>query len=208
MITQSQVVAKIDSLKAYSVAQNATTANLFAPLYSAVTSYFSTGQSAVKAMSDVIKYMYNDIWRRNTVYEINIPLNLPTNYPLGYSDIRQCFYQFSQLMSISNESFYAGFVFTGLAPAVVATSNSYITTWIPEISAAGSGDISNLNSLAEWCKNSEGDSDLISILEDRGTIKSTMTMRQISNDIYKNRHALEVIHERAQGTYIPTYIGG
>lgn len=203
MISQVEVISKLDSLKEYSALKNTTTGTLFDPVYAEVYSYFSTNQSLKAPLTDCIKYMYNDIWRRNTVYEHDYPLSLPTNYPVGYDDIEKCFYSFSELINITNELFYNAFVFS--VPAGTVLSNSYLTSWTTEINAAKTGDVSNVSALAEWCKNSEGDSDIISLVEERGTIKSTLTMRQISEEIYINRHMKNVIEFKNAGTYIPSY---
>lgn len=208
MISLSEVNAKIDSLKAYSVSQNATTETLFTPLYTATTSYFQASTDISSQLREVIKYMYNDIYRRNVVYQYNYDVSLPTDYPTGYTDIRECFYTFSALMSISNETFYTGFVFSSSGTSQTAVSNSYIDSWVAEIGQAHTTESSNLAALADWCKNSEGDSDLISVVEDRGTITSSLTMKQIATMIYIDRYAKEIITEKSLTTYIPSYLKG
>lgn len=211
MILQSQIITKTNSLKAYSISQNATTEALFVPLENAVNIYFDGDFDIKKELSDVIKYMYNDIWRRNTVYSNVFPLSLPIiNYPLGYNDVRDCFYQFEELLAIDNETFYAGFVFetggTPEEPTQIPTLNVYIDAWIVEINQAQATNKSNLIALSEWCKNSEGDSDLISLFENRGTIVATLTMQEIANILYNGRGILDIINTLNAGVYIPSYI--
>lgn len=208
VITKQQILDKISQLKAYSIGKDPATGALFTPYEQAVNNYFSGTADIDRPLTDVIKYMYNDIWRRNTVYERNFPLSLPTDYPTGYNDITECFYQFSELLSISNETFYAGFVFEssgGEQPTQVPTSNKYLEKWTPEVQQAKASDKSNIEKLAEWCKNSEGNSDVISLLEDRGRIVSTLEMREIADIIYIDRKLLNIIKQLNLAVYIPSY---
>lgn len=209
MLNKTDVTNKIASLKAYSVSQNTTTEPLFMPLEAAVSTYFSSTVNIDKEVTDIIKYIYNDIWRRNTTYTNTYPLNLPTNYPKGYNDVRDCFYQFSELLSIDNATFYSAFVFstegTGTAAVETATSNSKLDSWTTEILAARATEKATLKALAEWCKNSEGSSDLVSLLEERGTITSELQMRQIAEIIYKDKGVLEIINTLNLNVYIPSY---
>lgn len=213
MIGSSDVLTKISILKAYSAGVNPLAETFFAPLETAVNSYFTQANIETE-LTNVVKYLYVDIWRRNTVFEYDYPLNLPTNFPTGWADVRQCFYQFSQLMAISNEDFYAAWIFEQpplgqpLPDNPVPISNTLIDAWIPEINQAKTTDKSNLVTLAEWCKNSEGDSDIISLLEERGRITSTLLMRQIAEEIYIARGVLEIIKDRNAGVYIPSYYKG
>lgn len=69
MYTQAEVNAKITALKTYSVAQDPATADLFTPLEIAVQEYFAANVNISGPLRDVVKYMYNDIARRTTIYE-------------------------------------------------------------------------------------------------------------------------------------------
>ena len=106
LYTQAGVNAKITALKAYSVAQDPATADLFTPLETAVQKYFAAGTNLSGPLRDVVKYMYNDIARRTTVYETDWPDNLPTDYPDGYNDVRGCLYDFAELMTVDNATFF------------------------------------------------------------------------------------------------------
>lgn len=205
MISKTVITNKIASLKAYSISQNATTVALFAPLEAAVSAYFNSNVTVDKEVTDIIKYIYNDIWRRNTVYTNTYPLNLPNNYPKGYNDVRDCFYQFPELLSIDNATFYSAFVFETTGTETKATSNSKLDSWTTEILAARSTEKATLKALAEWCKNSEGNSDLVSLLEERGTIITELEMRQIAEIIYMDKGVLEIINALSLNVYIPSY---
>lgn len=212
MYTQAEVNSKIMALKTYSAAQDPATADLFAPLETAVQAYFSVGVNLSGPLRDVVKYMYNDISRRTTVYETNWPDNLPTNYPDGYNDVRSCLYDFAELMAMDNATFFAAFVYeTPTAPAggtaePVPVSNNYLTDWEADITAATTADIDEVVELAGWCKNSEGNCDLIDLLEDRGKVLAQKSREEIAADIYINRGVLEIIQVRGLNVYIPTYL--
>lgn len=214
MYDKTNVTAKIAALKVYSVEQDARTGALFSSLESAVQSYFNAMGGTAGALRDVVKYMYNDIFRRTTVYENTYPLDLPTNYPAGYNDVRTCFYDFTPIMTISDATFYAGFVFelqsTGTGgtggSVVVPVSNTYLDTWTAAINAASTANPASVSALAEWCKNSEGDCDLVDLLEDRGIILEQKSREEITKIIYNTRGLLEVIQKLGINVYIPTLL--
>ena len=213
LYSQTEVSAKITALKAYSAAQDPLTADLFTPLETAVTAYFNASGNLAAPLRDVVKYMYNDIARRTTVYETDWPDNLPTDYPAGYNDVRGCIYDFTELMTVDNATFFAAFVYeTPTAPAdggaaePVPVSNDYLTDWEADITAATTADINEVAALAEWCKNSEGNCDLIDLLEDRGKVLSQKSREEIAADIYIDRGVLEIIQVRGVDVYVPTYL--
>lgn len=213
MYTQAEVNSKITALKTYSAAQDPATADLFAPLETAVQAYFSVGVNLSGPLRDVVKYMYNDISRRTTVYETNWPDNLPTNYPDGYNDVRSCLYDFAELMAMDNATFFAAFVYetpvtlsNDGAAEPVPVSNPYLDRWKANITDATTGDADKIATLAEWCKNSEGNCDLIDLLEDRGKVLSQKSREKIVADIYIDRGVLEIIQVRGIDVYIPTYL--
>ncbi len=213
LYTQAEVNAKIAELKTYSVAQDPATADLFTPLETAVQKYFAAGTNLSGPLRDVVKYMYNDIARRTTVYETDWPDNLPTDYPDGYNDVRSCLYDFTELMTVDNATFFAAFVYETPAAAEgggtaepVPVSNGYLTDWAADITAATTGDAGKISALAEWCKNSEGNCDLIDLLEDRGKVLSQKSREEIAADIYIDRGVLEIIQVRGVDVYVPTYL--
>lgn len=215
MYGKTDVTNKLAELKAYSITEEPLTESLFTPIESAVQAYFNAVVGTAGAFRDVVKYMYNDIFRRTTAYENEFPLNLPTNYPAGYGDIRTCFYNFAMLMEIDNETFYSGFVFesqsagtggTGGATVVVPVRNTYLDTWTAAITNAATSNPASVSVLAEWCKNSEGDSDLVDLLEDRGIIIEQKSREEITKIIYNERGLLEVIQTLGISVYIPTLL--
>lgn len=212
MYTQAEIATKITALKTYSVAQDPATADLFTPLETAVQKYFAADTNLSGPLRDVVKYMYNDIARRTTVYETDWPDNLPTDYPDGYNDVRSCLYDFTELMTVDNATFFAAFVYetpttaAGGTAEPVPVSNDYLTEWTADITTATTGDAGKISALAEWCKNSEGNCDLIDLLEDRGKVLEQKSREEIATDIYISRGVLEIIQTRGIDVYIPTYL--
>ena len=146
MYTQAEVNTKITALKTYSVAQDPATADLFTPLETSVQEYFAANANISGPLRNVVKYMYNDIARRTTVYETDWSDNLPTNYPAGYNDVRTCLYDFAELMTVDNATFFAAFVYetptatAGSTAEPVPVSNDYLTEWAADITTATTGD--------------------------------------------------------------------
>lgn len=215
MYAKTDVTNKLAELKAYSIAEEPLTESLFSPIESAVQAYFNAVAGTAGSFRDVIKYMYNDIFRRTTVYENEFPLNLPTNYPAGYSDLRACFYDFATLMEIDNETFYNGFIFesqstgtggTGGSTVIVPVRNTYLDTWTTAITNATTLNPASVAAMAEWCKNSEGDCDLVDLLEDRGIILEQKSREEITQIIYIERGLLEVVQTLGISVYIPTLL--
>lgn len=224
MITKQEVINKLDALKAYSVQQKPDFetyyTELMQPVYDAVNAYFNTSRSNfVKPVTEYIFQAYCDINVRNQQWEIEFPVNYPSDYPTGYNDLRDCFYSFNGLMTVTNEQFFNVWVEetpttetmdnTGggtLTP--VPVSNPYLTTWQTEITDAPTDELSKINACVEWLKNSGDSTILIDLLEDRGTLISSMEREDIALMIYNDRHVLEVLNERNISAYIPSYIGG
>lgn len=216
MITKTQVLARLDELKAYSIEQDELTGPLFSSVYTAIYSYFDNqSDDLAQALTEVIQYMCNDITRRSTVHEFEYEMKLPTNYPVGYNNVVDCFYKFDSLLAISNATLFNAFVYgvpegagdsEGGGGMEVPISNPYLTTWATEITAAVNTDLQAVQTLADWCKNSGGNCDLICLLENQGRIVSQLKQKEKARTIYLDRKVLEVITARNLSVYIPTYL--
>ena len=217
MITKNEVITKLDELKRYSVAVDPATESLFQPVYSAISSYFSSSSSElVTALEDVVKYMYNDISRRTTEYENNFEMNLASNFPDGYDDITKCFYTFTELLTVDKNTFNDAFVYGipatpasdegGGAAEPIPVSNPYLDRWTSEITSAITGDLDKVKNLAEWCKNSGGSCDLVCLLEVQGQVTKSKPMKEIATIIYQDRKLLDVISSRGLKVYIPSWM--
>lgn len=210
-MNKESVLKKISILKEYSEAADAATGVLFEPVFVAVEKYFNGDNVAmVQALEDVAKYMYNDIYRRTTTYQFKFDMGLSTNYPQGYNDIEQCFYQFTELLTVTEQQFFNAFVY-GLPPndpmatEQIPLSNPYLDRWTTEITDAVDGDLQNVQALAEWCKNSGGKSDLICLFENRGVVTNQLNVKDIATIIYRDKRLIDVVAARELPVYIPSY---
>lgn len=218
IVTKIAVLEKLNALENYSVAVDPATESLFAPVYNAVSAYFAgSSEGLAAALEDVVQYMYNDIARRVTKYEFEFDMHLASDFPAGYNDITECFYQFAELLTVEEGSFFNAFVYGvpegatsegGGAVAEVPLSNPYLTRWAAEITAAITGDLENVKALAEWCKNSGGCCDLVCLLENRGRITESKSVKEIAAIIYHDKKLNEVIAARQLQVYLPTYFRG
>lgn len=208
LYTKDQILEKIAVLQAYSEAKDARTAALFTSLISAANTYYGDKSAVSAALEDVVKYMYNDISRRMTLYEHEFDAKLPTNFPVGYEDIRDCFANLEEVMTVSEATFYAAFVF-GPDPVTGVTgprSNSYIDSWTELLTSGVADDLANVKTLADWCCNSGGSSDVIDLVEDKGNEVFSLSREEIVNQIYIDANLAAVIDVFGLSTYVPSYL--
>lgn len=219
MITKSQAIAKLDALKAYSIAQNSQYSSqytsLMQPVYTLVNTYFDTAPDGMKkALDEYVFQTYCDIYARNVIYSDPIKdIALPTDFPTGYDDIRQCFYRFTSLMGVTNAQFYGAWVMGtpeggtgGVTPTPEPVSNTYLDTWTTELTSAPQDDVSAINKVVEWCKNAADGVIVPNLLEDQGDVVSYKEQQEIAQIIYMDHGLMEVIQSRGYNVYIPTYL--
>lgn len=213
LIQKTVVVQKLNELLSYSKRRDAKNASaieaLFSPVITVVNSYFDNSNPALgTALNDVVQYMYFDVDRRTTKYEHEFEQGLSNDFPIGYNDVTLCFYQFKTLLDVTASTFFSAFVYgipvDGSGTDEVPQSNSYLTNWETEIQNAISGDLANVKALAEWCKYSGGNADLVSLLEDRGEIVESKSQKEVSDLIYIERKVLSIVQSKNLGTYVPS----
>ena len=222
MLTQTEIIAKLDTLKTYSIAQKPQFEQyyiaLMQPVYTAVNTYFSTiPEGMIEALENYVFQTYCDIHTRSIVYEHPVEgASLPTNYPTGYNDIRDCFYQFDWVNEITPETFFNAWV-EGI-PTDPETqlptgenqplSNPYLTQWASEISTAHASEVEAVVGVNAWCETNASSLNLINLLEDQGRILQSSGMQQVANTIYNEHGLLDVLNTRGYNVYIPTYLRG
>lgn len=222
MLTQTEIIAKLDTLKTYSIAQKPQFEQyyiaLMQPVYTAINTYFSTiPEGMIEALENYVFQTYCDIHTRSIVYENPVEgASLPTDYPTGYNDIRDCFYQFEWVNEITPEAFFNAWV-EGI-PVDPETqlptgenqplSNSYLTQWASEISTAHAPEVEAVVNVNAWCETNAGSLNLINLLEDQGRILQSSGTQQVANKIYNEHGLLDVLNTRGYSVYIPTYLRG
>lgn len=221
MITKIEVLTKINDLLTYSNSQapqyQSKFSSLMQPLISAVNVYFdAVPEGMKKALEDYVFQTYCDIYNRNIVYSNPISVELPSDFPTGYDDLRQCFYQFAELMSVTNAQFYAAWVIGvpegsgddsgGVQPTPEPLNNTYLDSWTPEVTSAPQDDVNRVNAVVDWCANACDSLMLPNLLEDQGEVVSYKETEEIAKIIYVDHGLLEVIQSRGYNIYIPTYL--
>lgn len=222
MLTQTEIIAKLDTLKTYSIAQKPQFEQyyiaLMQPVYTAINTYFSTiPEGMIEALENYVFQTYCDIHTRSIVYENPVEgASLPTDYPTGYNDIRDCFYQFEWVNEITPEAFFNAWV-EGI-PVDPETqlptgenqplSNPYLTQWASEISTAHAPEVEAVVNVNTWCETNAGSLNLINLLEDQGRILQSSGTQQVANKIYNEHGLLDVLNTRGYSVYIPTYLRG
>lgn len=219
LYTKQQLNTKINELKAYckSNKPKPTTVGatgtynwdgFLSPLYTAINNYFDADLLKISGeINFMIQGMYVDIQRRNAIYENDdqFDFNHPINYPVGYSDVTECFYDFSPIMNTSNNTFLASCSFGESETGEPTISSEVLDGWVEEINVSRESEYQNIFTLGNWCADSGYCCDLINLLEDRGKIVSIKGRREIAEIIYINRKVLEVIRFFGLSSYIPTY---
>lgn len=222
MITKETVISKLDEFKAYSIKQKPNFETqytaLMQPLYSAVNTYFNTEPKGIKeALENYVHQSYCDTFTRNVVYEKPVSVDLPTDYPTGYDDIRLCFYTFP-LLEITKEAFHGAWVEGvpeqpkadggGSTGTPEPLNNTLIDQWLPEVTNAPNDDVKRVKTLNDWFINAGGSVNMVNLLEDQGVIVSAPDTQKTARLIYIEHHLLEVIKTRNFNVYIPTYLKG
>lgn len=222
MLTQVEVIAKFDELKAYSIAQKPQFeqyyASLMQPVYDAVNTYFSIiPEGMIEALENYVFQTYCDIHSRSIQYEFPVEgAQFPTDYPMGYNDIRECFYKFDWVNEITPQAFFN--VWVEGVPTDPETqlptgelqplSNPYLTQWENDINTAHAKEVEAVVSVNTWCETNAGSLNLIHLLEDQGRILNSKGTKEVANTIYNEHGLMDVLNTRGYNVYIPTYLRG
>lgn len=219
MITKIEVLTKINDLLTYSNSQapqyQSKFSSLMQPLIDAVNNYFGiVPEGMKKALDEYVFQTYCDTYSRNVIYSDPIEdVQLPTDFPTGYDDVRQCFYQFTSLLGVTEADFYAAWVIGvpeggegGVTQTPEPLNNTYLDAWTPEVTSAPQDDVSRVNAVVEWCKNAADGLIIPNLLEDQGNVVSSKEQQEIARIIYMDRGLMEVIQSRGYNVYIPTYL--
>lgn len=222
MITSNEVLTKLQTFLDYSKSQKpefeAQYTALMNPLIDAVNTYFSTEPKGMKeALENYVHQSFCDTFTRKVKYENPVSVDLPTDYPTGYDDIRLCFYTFP-LLQVTPEVFHAAWV-EGVPETPTADgggttgtpeplNNTLLDQWLPEVTKAPTDDVERVKTLNDWFINAGGSVNMVNLLEDQGVIISAPDTQETARLIYIEHHLLEVIKTRNFNVYIPTYLKG
>ena len=226
MIKKEQVLAKLDALKAYTIAQENASGldytpyynSLMSPLYSAVNAYFSTELDEFNSVLKLVVFnMYCHTVDLTTEYDDGLERDVATNIPQYYNDLREIYYTFPWL-SMSNEEFFSGWVYgreesnsgsegeTTSSP-VIPLSNSYVSRWTAELTSEPEKELERMKGLLNWLETAS-DISLVEVLENTGRVTKSLSTQEIGTIIYRDRGVKEIITDKGYSVYIPTYMRG
>ena len=211
MNTQTEILDKLNSFLTYSSEQKSEYASqyeaLIQPLISSVKQYFTVDRSAFKIPLNNLEHdFYNDIIKRQTVYEKDVDFKMGANFPPAYSDLRKLFYSFP-LMGVDNATFFNAWVegVEELTGENIVLNNTLIDTWVSELATAISDELNNVNALMDWLENASSDASMVMLWEETGLIKSQPTTKQIADIVFTDKHFNECIEKLNLPAYKPTY---
>lgn len=210
LYTKQQLIDKVDGFKTYCIESGelpplAKLDTTFSALYNAINTYFTVGFGAISGeINCLIQFMYCDILRRSTRHEFDnqFNFNISTDYPQGYSDLRNCFHDFSNIMNTTNQAILDACV---IDPSTFTVTNDLSDSLAATVPATHDNELEKITTLANWCRDTGSCCDLINLLENRGKLLEIKGTREIAKMIYIDRHILECIRFFNLTSYIPTY---
>lgn len=252
VVTKTEVLDKITELQEYSVStyntyitdvlekQTSTSSTIetkvdvstfFETLKNTVNTFFDP-QDLSNAVQSVLGTMKSDLIRRSFKFEKTVDFGFPTDYPNGYLDLVSFAYDFSDILNVSNETFYSGFYWSstdGSEPSETSettdgtddtdstdtsktqiqtqiSGNSYIDTWVTKIASEKSRECSDLETVASWCQNALGNFFVTCQTENLGNIKEKMEDTDAWVEIYKNRGLYDLIKGRELSNHVPSEV--
>lgn len=175
---------------------------LFGQVDAAITQLWSKNSTTAKKIEEFIFYFYCHRMKYRTEYANKF--GDETVRVLPHSVFNQFICYFEGPQHIAPMTFLSATTYdvvTG-APA----SNSYLTTWLNEITHGDDYLDDNLT----WLKNqdNQGHTPVIDLFEDRGELVAEITSEQIAREIYITNKLRELISLRSLDVYIPTGVRG
>ncbi len=228
MIKKEEVLAKLDALKAYTIAQDVTEnasgldytsyyEALMSPLYNAVNAYFNANLPEFNSVLKLVVFnMYCHTVDLTTEYDDGLERDVATNIPQYYNDLREIYYAFPWL-SMSNAEFFSGWVYGqevsyasemgGTLTPIIPLSNSYVSRWTTELTGEPERELERLKGLLNWLETAS-DLSLVEVLENTGRVTKSLSTQEIGTIIYRDRGVKEIITDKGYNVYIPTYMRG
>lgn len=214
MSKKSEILDKLNRLKEISPSEGS---SFFNPVINLVNAYYSQCSQYVANVDEAIDMMDVDIYRRNTHYEHDWDRKMPTNYPAGYFNFWECFYDFHEILEVGEESFVDAWVWEqdpqpepqpepSPEPLWHIKENTFLTHWSGVIRSWVETGSKTLDILIDWLKHSGGNYFLVSKFETRGKLISSKSRLEIAQIIYIDRHLKEVMLDLGIDGFMPSYI--
>ena len=229
MYTKSNILAKLDELLQYSIAQiptldyegketfDAKYESVVSSGESSVSEYFSADRSQFKKpLDDLSLYLHNELWQRGAKWEGEFDMGFSDDFPESYTDLRKMFYDFSWFMELTNEEFFDAWVYEApeVAPATeeggAATpepsSNSYISRLSSELPTIFDVELKNIDDLGTWLEKSLGQSGSVALWEETGALLEAPKTNDLAKIIFEERGLSEAVETLGLPMYVPTYL--
>lgn len=200
----SDVLSKLNTLKSSSPSGGST---FFTPVENATSVYFITVRGGKNVFNSTVEAVYNDIYRRTVQYEHIFPVHYPEDYPVGYDNFWECFYNFAEIIDIDSATFNTGWYYGPgeIEGEEVLQGNTYLDEWLNNITTWTSIGVSKLQTLIDWCEGVGPLSYLVAIIEDRGKLLYAKPREEIAHIIYTDRHLKQIITDFEVDAYVASY---
>lgn len=218
MHSKTEIFAKLDSLLAYSQATDPDHASEFVPFInsfkSAVTAYFEADRNSwAETVRDYRYCMFSDLLARGSTIETPHDLGLRTDYPTGYTDVRDLFYTFP-VMSCTDAQFFNAWVMgvpdtaedETTEPTPIVISNSLLTEWTTDLVNEPLNEYERLKALVTWLDSSLSTQEGVTFWEKDYTVKESPPTGLIAHELFIERGFKEVIQTFGLTEYIPSYV--
>lgn len=213
MSVKQDILDKLERLKEISPDEGA---SFFTPLINAIDTYFTSCSGYAWNVNECVHLLSADIYRRNIVHEREYERKMRTDYPVGYFNLWECFYNAREILEADETEFVNSWVWEldpqpeplpepPPEPHYHIKENTMLTHWQSVLHSWQERGSSILDGVTDWCKHSGGNSYLVWLFEDSGHIVSQLTYRQIADIIYKDRHLKEVMSEFQIDAFMPSY---
>ena len=215
MYTQAEIKRRISYLQNISPA-GAT--NVINELATAISSYYQRDEEFEKLVRRTLMRVVSDAFSRHIKVEHEELLPpLPEHCPRGYLDVTVIFggNVFKEIMEIDDESFKSAFKLensgggNGSGGGTVIWKNSYVTSWLAEISSLKESETAALEKIGDFCITWNEDRGLALIFEELGWIKTdwTRNKRGLAKNVYLTRGYAWVIDNFILNIFEPSYLG-
>ena len=199
MYTKTQILAKLNTLQASAAAGLS-----FTGVISAVNSLSSSSVS--NAMEKAIVAEVHLLVRVGIIYVDGSHRSISGQPPTGYDDFSALFNVATgdEIMAVTVGEFNDA-TYTQTVQGVQTVRNTYLDAWTASYSATASSVVANLTALGAWC-NGQGMGSSIQTLLQPKEIKSVPDRVEMSQTIYIDRKAKDVINAYELSVMIPEVV--
>lgn len=209
MYTKNDVLSKIENFRYYSISMKpdceAEFNSLIDDFIPSISNYFDADRSSFKTpLNEMQLYLYSDLMKRGTEYENPVDMQMSTNFPVAYNDLRKLFYSFP-FLTVTDSQFYNAWVFeesetgTGLVPV----SNSLLDLWKDDLNKSISDELGQLQSFNSWLSFAGSGAGMVMLWENLGKVLKSPKKDDLCKSIFIDKKLLEAIKVLNLPCYTP-----